>query len=164
MYRLYLKYFLLLGIYIVTLSAQQKNINIDILTKQAKEEGKYLVLFFHKLGCGYCEKMINITFKDKQIITSIHKNFIFVDIGIDDSDLVIDKNFKGSKHDYAKSLEVNFYPSIGFMDGRSKIVHTVIGYRDYEKFLTQLKYVDSTAYKTMEYEDFQTYLDFQEDR
>jgi thioredoxin-related protein len=146
-----------------TLSANQNSIDIDILSKQAAKEKKYLLLFFHKFGCGFCKKMSNTTFNDEKVASKIEKNFIFVDLGIDDDGEVIHKGFKGSKHAYAKSLEIGFYPTIGFIDGNNSMIYGVIGYRDKEKFLLHLKYITSEAYKTMDYDAFITYLDFQDD-
>lgn len=155
--------FLFMALLGVVLFADNKTINIDILSKQAIKEQKHLLLFFHKFGCSFCEKMIDTTLDNEKIEARIEKYFIFVDIGIDDEGTIIHKDFNGTKHDYAKFLEISFYPTVGFVDKENKIVHGVIGYRDTENFLIQLKYIDSMSYKTMEYEAFKTYLDFLED-
>lgn len=138
-------------------------IDIDALSKQAAKENKHLLLFFHKFGCGFCEKMMEITLDDENIDHYINKHFIFVDIGIDDEGIVIHKDFKGSKHAYAKSLEISFYPTVGFVDGNNSIVYGVIGYRGIEPFMKALKYIESEAYKSMGMEDFKTQLDFESD-
>ncbi|HFQ61827.1 MAG TPA: hypothetical protein ENK39_05955 [Epsilonproteobacteria bacterium] len=138
-------------------------IDIDRLSKQADKEHKHLLLFFHKFGCGFCEKMMDVTLDDDRIEHFVDKHFIFLDIGIDDEGTVKHKDFEGSKHDYAKSLEISFYPTVGFVDGTNSIVYGVIGYRGVENFMKALQYIESEAYKSMDLQAFETKLDFESD-
>lgn len=136
-------------------------IDIDNLSQKAEEEHKHVLLFFHKFGCGFCEKMRDVTLDDEKVENMIEKYFIFVDIGIDDEGQVKHKNFKGTKHDYAKSLEISFYPTVGFVDGNNSIVYGVIGYRGVESFLKALQYIETESYKLMDLDAFETKLDFE---
>jgi len=138
-----------------------QTIDIDQLSLQAKKECKHLLLFFHKDGCSFCEKMRYKTLDDDTIKDTIDKYFIFVDIGIDDEGSIIHHDFNGSKHGYAKSLEIGFYPTVGFVDGNNSMVYGVIGYRNIETFSMLLKYIQSDAYKVMEWEDFKNILEFE---
>ena len=87
--------------------------------------------------------------------------FIFVDIGIDDKGSIVHRDFTGSKHGYAQSLEISFYPTVGFVDGNNSIVYGVIGYRDIETFSLLLRYIYSGEYKVMEWEDFKSKVEFE---
>lgn len=136
-------------------------IDIDKLSLQAKKENKHLLLFFHKDGCGFCEKMKYDTLDDSDIEDTIDQYFILVDIGIDDEGSILHRDFNGSKHEYAKSLEIGFYPTVGFVDGHNSIVYGVIGYRNVEIFSMLLKYVYSSEYKVMEWEDFKSKVEFE---
>ena len=136
-------------------------INIDQLSLQAKKENKHLLLFFHKDGCGFCEKMRYETLDDNDIEDTIDKYFIFVDIGIDDEGSIQHRDFTGSKHGYAKSLEIDFYPTVGFVDGNNSIAYGAIGYRDIETFSLLLKYIYSGEYKAMKWEDFKSNVEFE---
>lgn len=136
-------------------------INIDCLSLQAKQENKHLLLFFHKYGCAFCEKMIEGTLDDESIEEMIDKYFLFVDIGIDDEGSILHHDFNGSKHGYAKSLEIGFYPTVGFVDGNNSIVYGAIGYRDIETFSILLQYIYSAEYRVMEWEDFKSKVEFE---
>jgi len=151
--------------FLTTLSSQanQNIINIDMLSKEAKTQKKHLMLFFHKFGCGYCEKMENKTFDDPGIESYIEKYFIIVDLGIEDEGTVMHQNFRGTIHAYAKSLEISFYPTIGFVDGNGSIVHGVIGYRDAEQLMPHLIYMKKNAYVSMDFEAFKTHMEFLEE-
>ena len=119
------------------------------------------MLFFHKDGCGFCEKMYYDTLDDSDIEEVIEQYFIFVDIGIDDEGSIEHRNFKGSRYGYAKSLEIGFYPTVGFVDGNNSIVYGAIGYRDIEPFTLLLRYIYSGDYKLMEWEDFISKVEFE---
>jgi len=150
--------------FIITfLSATKNIINLNNLSIQAKKENKHLLVYFHKFGCGFCEKMQERTLDDGDIETIIDQKFIFVDLGIDDEGIVVFKEFKGTKHDFAKSLEIDFYPSVGFIDGNRSIVYGVVGYRDKKTFEVILQYIYSGAYEKMDLEAFKTQLEFEND-
>lgn len=144
-----------------SLFGDMNTIDIDQLSLQAKKENKHLLLFFHKDGCGFCEKMLYATLDDNAIEDMIDEYFIFVDIGIDDEGSILHHDFNGSKHGYAKSLEIGFYPTVGFVDGNNSIVYGAIGYRNVEIFSMLLKYIYSAEYKVMEWEDFKSKVEFE---
>ncbi|MBT8348433.1 MAG: thioredoxin fold domain-containing protein [Sulfurovum sp.] len=137
-----------------------ETIDIDHLSLQAKKENKHLLLFFHKYGCSFCEKMIDSTLRDESVEAIIDKYFMLVDIGIDDEGSIIHRDFNGGKHGYAKSIEIGFYPTVGFVDGNNTIVYGVIGYRDSDIFSLVLQYVYSGEYKVKEWEDFKSQVEF----
>jgi len=105
--------------------------------------------------------MLYDTLDDATIEDVIDEYFIFVDIGIDDEGSILHHDFNGSKHGYAKSLEIGFYPTVGFVDGNNSIVYGVIGYRDSETFSMLLQYIYSGEYKVIEREDFKGKLEFE---
>ncbi len=152
-------FFLLL--FTSSLLSDIQNTDIDQLSLQAKKEKKHLLLVFHKDGCGFCEKMIYETLDNDTIEALIDQYFILVDIGIDDEGSILHRDFNGSKHGYAKSLKIGFYPTVGFVDGNNSIVYGVIGYRDSDIFSLLLQYIYSGAYKVMEWEDFKSNVEFE---
>jgi len=143
---------------------KNKTIDIDKLSQKAKMEHKHVLLFFHKFGCGFCEKMIDVTLENTKVDNLIKKHFIFVDINIDDEGTMKYKSFVGDKHAYAKLLGVSLYPTVMVIDDNNRIVDSVIGYRGKESFLKVLLYLKSKSYKSMGFEAFKTKLDFESDR
>lgn len=138
-------------------------IDVNALSMQAKNENKHLLLFFHKDGCGFCEKMQYDTLEESDIEDMLEQYFILVDIGINDEGTVLYRDFNGSKHEYAKSLKISFYPTVGFVDGDNSIVYGAIGYRNSEQFSILLQYIYSGSYKVMEWEDFKNELEFEKE-
>ena len=41
-----------------------------------KKENKYILLFFYREGCEFCEKMKTQTFKDLEVVNLINHNFL----------------------------------------------------------------------------------------
>jgi thioredoxin-related protein len=144
-------FFILIAIFTVS---SADIINIDKLLGYAKKSHKHVLIFLHKPHCSYCENMIEFTLPDEKISQKIKKNFIFVDIDIADSERVIFDDFNGSKHDFAKSLGFDFYPSAVFIDEDEEVVYGQAGYKDEDKFLKTLRFVESRAYVDMGIDDF----------
>ena len=138
---------------IFTLSSAD-SIDIDSLLIDAKKSKKHILIFLHKPQCSYCERMVLFTLSDDDVIEKIKKDFIFVDINIGDLGEVVFDDFKGNKHDFAKSLSFNFYPSAVFIDGDGEVIYGQAGYKDEEQFLNTLRFVASHSYIDLGIDDF----------
>ncbi len=131
-----------------------RNIDINTIVKNSIGKNKYLFIFLHRTDCGYCESMQTFTLDDDPIKELIKKDFVFLHINISEDDVVKYKNFTGSGRDFAKHVGYNIYPSSLFLNSANKIVYATPGYQDKDQFLVTLKYVDSGAYKKMDYQTF----------
>ncbi len=140
------------------------NINLDTLSAKAKKNNKGVLIFLHQPDCGFCDRMISQSIQNSNVLSQIKKDFIFVNIDIADKGEVKYKNFKGNKHDFAKKIDLDFYPSIIFINGNGEIVYKEIGYRTKQKFLNTLQYVATQSYKKITLATFTTKLDFNSDK
>ncbi len=114
------------------------------------EVGKKGMFFlFTTQGCPYCDKFINLSLKDSKIIKKLQKDFtstgmeIFSDVDITD--------FKGeekSAKDFAKSVGVQFTPTIIFYGENGEKLFQSIGYQEPERFKHILDYVSGGHYRT----------------
>lgn len=146
-------------------SAKDGVINIDqIALQEAKKEKKHILVFFHMTHCPYCVKMIDNAFSDKVAKMKMEKDFIFVDVNIDDDDLIQYSDFKGGKKDFSKSLSISFYPTVVFIDGNNEIVYALKGYRDTSTFNHILDYITKKSYKEMDFAGYLTELEFQDEK
>jgi len=152
----FFKKFLLLCILSLSSFASDGIINIDeIAKKEAKVEKKQIMVFFHMTRCPYCIKMINNAFSDKVAKYKMEKDYIFIDVNVDDEGLIQYKDFKGSKKDFAKSLAIGFYPTVVFINEENEIVYAMKGYRKTVTFNQVLDYITKKAYLET---DFAGYL------
>ena len=134
--------------------------NIDKISSDANKTKKHIMLFLHKDNCGYCERM-SFNLDDKNITKAIKKDFILLDINRDDDEKVSYQGFNGTNSEFMKALGIDFYPSIIFIDGSNdKIIYGISGYRDTEKLMIILDYINSKSYKKMNLEEFKDELFF----
>ncbi len=130
------------------------DIDLDATSGEAQRSHKHVLIFFHKPNCSYCETMSLFTLQDEEVEQLIKTDFIFVDIDISTPGEVTFKDFRGSKREFAIFLGYDFYPTTVFIDEDSEIVYKQPGYKDEDKFLTILRFVQSHSYEDMGIEDF----------
>jgi thioredoxin-related protein len=142
----------------MTLSA--KEINIDLLAKQASKEHKHLFVWLHKTGCGYCENMREFTLQNDVVKAYISKHFIYQHINVSKGDDVIYKGFTTSAKEFAKKLGYDFYPSSLFFDKDANLIFADVGFMDgatlshEEKFYKILHFINSNIYKKMDFDEY----------
>lgn len=133
-----------------------KIVDVNLLSKQATKESKHTLLFFHMTYCPYCKRMKKFVFNDKKVQEQIERNFLFVDVNVDDDDLIMYKKFKDTKKQFANKLKISFYPTIVFIDENNEIIYTLKGYRSKDTFKNVLNYIRGKVYLD---KDFSAYLD-----
>lgn len=159
----YLNIFFLFVILTLNSFAKDSIIDIDeIAQKEAKVEKKHIMIFFHMTHCPYCIRMIDNAFSDKVAKQKMEKNFIFVDVNVDDSDLIQYKDYKGNKKGFSKSLNIGFYPTVVFIDENNKIVYALKGYRDTSTFNLILDYINEKRYLETDFAGYLTDLEFRD--
>ncbi|MDD5211441.1 MAG: thioredoxin fold domain-containing protein [Sulfuricurvum sp.] len=157
MHKLLTSLFLFIIAFNITLFA--RNIDIGAIVKNSVEKNKHLFIFLHRTDCGYCESMQTFTLDDDLIKELIKKDFVFLHINILEDDVVKYNNFTGNGREFAKYVGYNIYPSSLFLDSANEIIYAIPGYKDKDQFLLILKYVDSGAYKIMDYQAFKKKMD-----
>jgi thioredoxin-related protein len=138
-------------------------INIDeIAQKEAKVEKKHIMIFFHMTHCPYCIRMIDNAFSDDIAKKKMEKDYIFIDVNVDDSDLIKYKDYKGDKRGFSKSLNISFYPTVVFIDNNNEIVYALKGYRDTSTFNLILDYITNNLYLNTDFAGYLTDLEFKD--
>ena len=64
--------------------AQNKVHDIEILAEKQKTDQKNMVVFIHTDWCQYCKSMLNVTFKNSEIINLIKEKFHFADLNAEE--------------------------------------------------------------------------------
>ena len=142
------------SLFIVNLSANTEVLDINKIIKQASYEKKQTLIFFHMTHCGYCKRMEQKIFKDDTIKKMIKKDFLFIDINIDDSSKVVFNTKIYSKKAFANSVDVDFYPTVLFFDEDSEITYTARGYRKVKKFQKILEYITSKSFEKIDFFEY----------
>jgi len=137
-------------------------VNIDQIAQEAKNEKKHIILFFHMTHCPYCIRMIDNAFSDTFAKQKMEKNYIYVDVNIDDNDLIKYKDYQGDKRGFSKNLNIAFYPTVVFIDENNEIVYALKGYRDTTTFNLILDYINEKFYLETDFAGYLTDLEFRD--
>jgi len=130
------------------------DLELDNVVSDANKTDKSIMLFLHKDGCGFCEKML-FDLEDENLSKKIDKNFILIDINRDDEETLSFQGYNGTNREFLKKLGVDLYPTIAFIDKTGSFVYSTIGYRNPKKLEIILSYISSRAYKKITFEEFE---------
>jgi len=119
--------------------------------EEAKEKDKHVMLFMTLKFCPYCTKMLHANFeKGTKLQSYIEKNFDVIGIDIKGSkEITLSEEQSFTEKEYAQHLNVQYTPTILFLDQNNKIVVRVNGYRSSENFKYIVEFVKNKEYKNM---------------
>jgi thioredoxin-related protein len=133
----------------------------EALEKQ-DDNPKKILLFVYTEWCGYCHKMNENTFVNKDLIKYVNKHFYAVNFNGEGTETVnykdfeytnpnYDPNRKGRnyQHFFADALQITSYPAIVFFDEKGNIISPVKGYKSAEDLEIYLKMIASDDYKAV---------------
>ena len=114
--------------------------------EEAKEAGKHVMLFFHLNGCPYCAKTAE--YIDREPIRSeLQKHFDAIALNIKgDREIAMNEELATTERKLAEHLNIQYTPTILFLDQDNRTVLRLNGYRSAEAFRVALDYVKDKAY------------------
>ena len=126
------------------------DMNEDV--EEAKESDKHVMLFMTLKFCPYCTKMLNNNFiEGAKLQPYIKDNFDVIGIDIKGSkEIAVNEDLTLTEKEYAKHLNVQYTPTILFLNQSNEIVVRINGYRSSENFKYILDFVKNKEYKNME--------------
>lgn len=116
--------------------------------------------------CGWCKRMDQTTFMNKEVIEYMNENFYAVKFDAEQSDTIVFAGYtfvnqggtngrKGTHQLAAALLQGKMsYPSYVFMNEKNQLLTVAPGYMDDSRFLPILRYFGSDSYLNMKFEDF----------
>ncbi|MBU0462559.1 MAG: thioredoxin family protein [Proteobacteria bacterium] len=108
----------------------------------AKGQNKHVFLYFHADWCTYCTKLKKTTFQDKAVLKYLKDNFISIAVDTE-------KN-----QELAKQWKVKGLPTLWFLKPDNSKISSIPGYVDAKQLLQILKYIHTTSYGKMNFQDF----------
>jgi len=144
---------------LLTTTSLMSGVDFDLnrLVRDSNQTKKPILLFLHKDGCRFCERMI-FDLESDDISKIIKENFIFVDINRDDGETISFKDYNGTTKGFLKELGVELYPTVMFLDESGEFIYHIIGYRNKNKFKNILEYIYKREYKQVTFEEFEDEL------
>jgi len=107
---------------------------------EAAEEGRRLMLVFHQNGCPYCNAFVERNLAQKDIEEWIQAKFDVIEINIfGDREVVSVGGETYTEKKFAEALNVQFTPTVLFLDEKGGLALRLNGYYDPDKFRVALK-------------------------
>lgn len=108
----------------------------------AAKERRRLMVYFGQDGCPYCRQLMVTNFSQKDIVEKTRRHFVAVALNIwgDRETTWLDGKARSEK-ELARFLDVQFTPTLLFLDERGKVVARLNGYYPPHRFDAVLDYV-----------------------
>lgn len=147
--------------FILISSSYGVDINIDKLLQTAKKQNKHIMFFHHIPECPYCKAMLDENFKDATILKEISKNFVYVNVYTTNKGTIKFRDFEGTYKEFSKHMGAVAFPATIFMNGDGKVVYRAIGYRNIDEHFSEITYISTNSYKTIDLESYITKIELE---
>lgn len=109
--------------------------------KAATAAKKRVMLYFGKSGCPYCKQLMEVNFRQPDIVAKTRQRFDAIEINIYGSRQVtwVDGTVR-SEQEFAALLAAQRTPTLLFLDERGGIALRVTGYYPPPRFLAGIEY------------------------
>ena len=109
---------------------------------EATAADKRVLLYFYQDGCPYCGKLLKDNFGDSKIADYTLEKFDVIAINMwGDREVVSIEGNSTTEKAFARTLKVQFTPTMLFLDENGKVLFRINGYFAPYKFMTALQYV-----------------------
>jgi thioredoxin-related protein len=118
--------------------------------EEAKENNKHIMLFLDLDGCPYCTRMLKENFiEENKTSEFIQKYFDVINLNVKGSREIVWGEEEFTEKELATKLNIQYSPTILFLDYELKTVVRVNGYRSPVNFQYILKYVQGKHYENL---------------
>ena len=116
---------------------------------KARTENKPIFVEFYTDWCIYCQKFQKETIKDQEVARMLSENFVYVRLNAENSENRVRYNGKSfSNVELTQAFGITAYPSLVFLDAKSKPITMLSGFVPPHEFVTVLSYIDQKCYET----------------
>jgi thioredoxin-related protein len=121
----------------------------------AAEQGKRVIIFFHQDGCPYCNALVERNLSQKHIEEKIRANFDVVALNLrGDREVVSVAGESFTEKSFARALNVQFTPTLLFLDEQGRKVLRLNGYVPPPEFEAALDYVAERKEDEIDYREY----------
>ncbi len=123
--------------------------------QEAADEGRRVVIFFHQDGCPYCNALVERNLSQKHIEEKVRRRFDVIALNLRGDREVVSVNGKAyTEKDFARALNVQFTPTLLFLDESGKTVLRLNGYVPPEEFEIALDYASPGSAQEISYREY----------
>jgi len=107
----------------------------------ARRQGKRVMLYIGQDGCPYCARLMQVNFKQPDIVAYTREHFIAIELNMwGDRETVWLDGVARAEKDLAKALDVQFTPTLLFLNEEGDIIARINGYYEPARFMAALRY------------------------
>ena len=122
---------------------------------EAARRGRRVMLYFYQDGCPYCLKMLRDNLGQKALAEKTRKYFDVISINIWGDREVVDVDGKAAaEKEFARSLRIQFTPTLLMFDESGKVVLRLNGYTPPAKFEAALDFAGGRLEKRGSFADY----------
>lgn len=123
--------------------------------EEAAAEGKRVIIFFHQDNCPYCNALVERNLSQKHIEEKMRANFDVVALNLrGDREVVSVGGESYTEKDFAQALNIQFTPTLLFLNQSGKLVLRLNGYIPPPEFELALDYVSRELEDEVDYRDY----------
>jgi thioredoxin-related protein len=123
--------------------------------RDAAEQGKRVMIYFHQNGCPYCAKLVSTNFTQKSILDKARKHLVAIDINMwGDREVTWLDGKSMPEKQFASMLRVQFTPTLLFLDERGEVIVRLNGYYPPHRFEAVLDYVAGKKEKQIPFAEY----------
>lgn len=161
-------------LFALTISAQDEInwVSLEEAVELQKKEPKKIIMDAYTSWCGPCKMLDARTFKNKDVVDYVNKNYYAVKLNAEGNEKI---TFKGrtyvnpkydpakamrrnSSHELSRALGIRAYPTILFFDEQAELIAPLPGFKTVPQLELYLKMFKLDKHKEMvEQSDFNTY-------
>ncbi len=106
--------------------------------------------------CKWCKKLDADVYTDPALMSYLEHHFILVKLNAESTAEFFYNGQQTTEQAWARAFGIKGLPTILFLDGDGKLVHSWSGYLGAPGFLTRAKFVAEEQYETMSWEEFKS--------
>lgn len=108
--------------------------------KVAKEQNKHIMIDVYTDWCGWCKKLDKITYRDKEVVEILEKDYISIKLDPELPNVYYDyagKQYTGKQLE--RKFKIKGYPAIVFMRPDGSVIEVAEGYHTPAEMVEVLK-------------------------
>ncbi len=108
----------------------------------AAREGKRVMIYFGQDGCPYCARLMSTNFAQRSIVDKTRQHFVPIALNLwGDREVTWVDGRQMTEKELGPALEVQFTPTLLFLDEQGRVVARINGYWPPQRFERVLDYV-----------------------
>ena len=122
---------------------------------EATAAGKRLMVLFHQDGCPYCNAVVEQNLAQKDIETSVKKNFDVIALNMwGNREIATIGGKTYTEKTFAAALKVQFTPTMLFFNESGKVILRLNGYLPPQRFKVAIDYIANKQETKISYHDY----------